>query len=123
MVTDKTLEKQGISPPVQREILFVLSYPQLRVTYISAEAAKLNKTRKKFGNLFLLFRFDFSSPGRLEDFFAFFRGSERKKKLFLCFCVLYSTFPNYLLSSSQIFLPLISAPTSFHDWGLVTRWA
>ena len=82
MVTDKTLEKQGISPPVQREILFVLSYPQLRVTYISAEAAKLNKvnkTRKKFGNLFLLFRFDFSSPGRLEDFFAFFRGSERKK--------------------------------------------
>ena len=46
MVTDKTLEKQGISTSVQREILFVLSYPQLRVTYISAEAAKLNKVNK-----------------------------------------------------------------------------
>jgi hypothetical protein len=28
-----------------------------------------------FAFLFLLFLFDFSSPGRLEVFFAFFRGS------------------------------------------------
>ena len=31
--------------------------------------------------------------------------------------------PYYPLSSCQIFLPLISTPTGFHDWGLVTRWA
>ena len=29
----------------------------------------------------------------------------------------------HFLSSCQIFLPLISAPTGFHDWGLITRWA
>ena len=70
----------------------------------------------------MLFRFDFSSPGRLEDFFAFFRGSERKKviPMFLCF---FLHLPNYLLYSCQIFLPLISVPTGFNDWGLVTRWA
>ena len=35
-------------------------------------------------------------------------------------------FPPFLttrFSSCQIFLPLISAPTGFHDRGLVTRWA
>ena len=30
--------------------------------------------------------------------------------------------PYYLLSSSQNFLPLIPAPTSFHSWGFVIRW-
>ena len=29
--------------------------------------------------------------------------------------------PAFLLS--DLFLPIISAPTGFHDWGFVTRWA
>ena len=32
-------------------------------------------------------------------------------------------FPYYPLSSCQTFLPLISVPTGFLDWGLVTTWA
>ena len=45
------------------------------------------------------------------------RGSYRKVRNFFHFPLL----PAFLLS--DIFLPLISAPTGFHDWGLVTRWA
>ena len=35
----------------------------------------------------------------------------------------YCPLPYNPLSTCQIFLPLISAPTGFHDLGLVTRWA
>ena len=34
----------------------------------------------------------------------------------------FSLFPYYSLSACQTFLPLISAPTGYLDWGLVTRW-
>ena len=44
-------------------------------------------------------------------------GKQQKVLVFL------SPLPYYPLSSWQIFLPLILAPTGFHDWGLVTRWA
>ena len=45
------------------------------------------------------------------------RGSYRKVRNFFHFPLL----PAFL--QLDIFLPLISAPTGFHDWGLVTRWA
>ena len=32
-------------------------------------------------------------------------------------------FPLHAFLLSDLFLPLISALTGFHDWGLVTRWA
>ena len=35
----------------------------------------------------------------------------------------FSPLPYYPLSSCQIFLPLISAPTGFHVSDLVTKWA
>ena len=45
------------------------------------------------------------------------RGSYCKVRAFFHFLLL----PAFL--QLNIFLPLISAPTGFHDWGLVTRWA
>ena len=35
----------------------------------------------------------------------------------------FSPLPFYLISSCQIFLPLISAPFGFHYWSLINRWA
>ena len=35
----------------------------------------------------------------------------------------FSPLPLYPLSRARFFLPLISARTCFHTWGLVTRWA
>ena len=40
----------------------------------------------------------------------------------LVHCDTPSLLPAFLLSD-QIFLSLISTPTCFHEWGLVTRWA
>ena len=35
----------------------------------------------------------------------------------------FSSYPSTLFPTVRPFLPLISAPTGFYDWGLVTRWA
>ena len=41
----------------------------------------------------------------------------------LAWVQIFFLYPYYPLSSCQAILPLISAPSDFLDWGLVTRWA
>ena len=42
---------------------------------------------------------------------------QNSSKLSMLQPTVFSPFPSHPLSTSQIFLPLISAPTDFHDWG------